>query len=72
MPGELRSAIPAMPGIGQSPSGLDSAIIHGAGIPTVICGPGGAGAHARRSVGRPASVERCAEVLIAVASEFCA
>ena len=34
------------------PYWADSAIIADSGIPTVICGPGGAGAHAGRRVGR--------------------
>ena len=45
---------------------MDSAILAGAGIPTVIFGPGGEGAHAVVEWVDLASVERCAEVLIAV------
>ena len=51
---------------------MDSAILDQAGIPTVIFGPGGDGAHETVEWVDLASVERCAEVLIAVASEFCA
>jgi acetylornithine deacetylase len=50
---------------------MDSAILDGAGIPTVIFGPGGEGAHAVVEWVDLASVERCAEVLIATAREFC-
>ena len=51
---------------------MDSAILAQAGIPTVIFGPGGEGAHEPWSGSTSASVERCAEVLVAVAGEFCA
>jgi acetylornithine deacetylase len=50
---------------------MDSAILAGAGVPTVVFGPGGEGAHAVREWVDLASVERCADVLLAVASEFC-
>jgi acetylornithine deacetylase len=51
---------------------MDSAILGAAGIPTVIFGPGGEGAHAVVEWVDLASVERCAEVLVAAAQEFCA
>ena len=51
---------------------MDSAILAEAGIPCVIFGPGGAGAHQTLEWVDLASVERCAEVLVAVAAEFCA
>jgi len=51
---------------------MDSAILAQAGIPTVIFGPGGDGAHEVVEWVDLASVERCAEVLVAVATEFCA
>jgi acetylornithine deacetylase len=51
---------------------MDSAILDQAGIPVVIFGPGGDGAHEVVEWVDLASVERCAEVLVAVASEFCA
>jgi acetylornithine deacetylase len=50
---------------------MDSAILDQAGIPTVVFGPGGEGAHAVVEWVDLASVERCAEVLIATAREFC-
>ena len=43
---------------------MDSAILDQAGIPTVIFGPGGEGAHAVVEWVDLASVERCAEVLV--------
>jgi acetylornithine deacetylase len=51
---------------------MDSAILDQAGIPTVIFGPGGAGAHETLEWVDLVSVEQCAEVLVAVAAEFCA
>jgi acetylornithine deacetylase len=51
---------------------MDSAILAEAGIPTVIFGPAGEGAHENLEWVDLASVERCAEVLLAVAAEFCA
>jgi acetylornithine deacetylase len=51
---------------------MDSAILTGAGIPTVVFGPGGEGAHAVVEWVDLASVERCADVLLAAAREFCA
>ncbi len=50
---------------------MDSAILDGAGIPTVVFGPGGEGAHEVVEWVDLASVERCAEVLVAVARDFC-
>jgi acetylornithine deacetylase len=51
---------------------MDSAILDQAGIPTVVFGPGGEGAHAVVEWVDLASVERCSEVLVATAQEFCA
>jgi acetylornithine deacetylase len=50
---------------------MDSAILATAGIPTVIFGPGGSGAHAAVEWGDLASIERCTKVLIATIEEFC-
>jgi acetylornithine deacetylase len=50
----------------------DAALIAERGIPTVLFGPGGEGAHAAVEWVSIADVERCAEVFLAVASEFCA
>ncbi len=49
----------------------DSALIAAAGIPTVVFGPGGEGAHADVEWVSIADVERCAEVFFSVATEFC-
>jgi acetylornithine deacetylase len=50
---------------------MDSAILDQVGIPTVIFGPGGEGAHEIVEWVDLASVEQCAEVLVAVARDFC-
>jgi acetylornithine deacetylase len=50
----------------------DAALIAERGIPTVLFGPGGEGAHAAVEWVSIADVERCASVFLAVAAEFCA
>jgi acetylornithine deacetylase len=50
---------------------MDSAILSAAGIPTVIFGPGGEGAHAVVEWVDLEQVQRCVEVLVASAGEFC-
>jgi acetylornithine deacetylase len=50
----------------------DAALIAGRGIPTVVFGPGGEGAHADVEWVSVADVERCAEIFLSVAAEFCA
>jgi acetylornithine deacetylase len=54
------------------PFWADSALLASAGIPTVVFGPGGEGAHAAVEWVNLADVERCAEIYLAVASELCA
>jgi len=49
----------------------DSALLAAAGIPTVLFGPAGEGAHAAVEWVDLASVEHCADVYLAVAQEFC-
>ena len=56
--------------IGLSPW-MDSAILGAAGIPTVIFGPSGAGAHAIEEYADAESVLRCAQVLAQTAVQFC-
>ncbi len=56
--------------IGLSPW-MDSAILGTAGIPTVIFGPSGAGAHAAEEYVDVKSVVRCAQVLAQTAVQFC-
>ena len=49
---------------------MDAAFISAAGIPTVVFGPDGAGAHAVEEWVDLASVRTCAEVLLATAIAF--
>ncbi len=49
----------------------DSALLAGAGIPTVLFGPRGEGAHAEVEWVDVASLEQCVEIYGAVASEIC-
>jgi len=51
---------------------MDAAFIAAAGIPTVVFGPDGGGAHAVEEWVELDSVRACAEVLLATASAFCA
>ena len=51
---------------------MDSAFLGAAGIPTVVFGPGGGGAHATEEWADLGSVRQCGDVLLAVATEFCA
>jgi acetylornithine deacetylase len=54
------------------PFWADSALFAAAGIPTVVYGPVGEGAHADVEWVDVASAERCAELYAALATEFCA
>jgi acetylornithine deacetylase len=56
--------------VGETPW-MDAAILSAAGIPTVVFGPAGAGAHAVVEWVDLESVEQCAQVLLATAVAFC-
>jgi len=58
-------------GVVGVPFWTDAALLAGAGIPTVVFGPAGAGAHGDVEWVDLASVERCREVLVAAIREFC-
>ena len=51
---------------------MDSAFTSAAGIPTVVFGAGGAGAHALEEYADLASLDALVEVLIATVRRFCA
>ena len=51
---------------------MDAALIQAAGIPTVVFGPAGAGAHAVEEWVDLASVDACADALVTAARELCA
>jgi acetylornithine deacetylase len=50
---------------------MDAALLSAAGIPTVVFGPGGAGAHASTEYASLPEVEQCARVLERTALSFC-
>jgi acetylornithine deacetylase len=54
------------------PFWMDSAILSAAGIPTVIFGPTGTGAHAVEEWVDLESVAQCADVLLNTVARFCA
>lgn len=62
----------ARPAIGGAFGWMDSALLAAAGMPTVIFGPGGDGAHAAVEWSDLDQLQRCADVLIATIEEFCA
>jgi len=62
----------APPELTGQPFWMDSAFLATAGIPTVVFGPGGAGAHALEEWVDLASVRRCREVLTTTLRDFCA
>ena len=57
--------------VGGAAFWADSGLLGEAGIPTVLFGPLGAGAHAEEEWVDAASVERCVGVLLATVAEFC-
>jgi acetylornithine deacetylase len=57
--------------VGETPW-MDAAILAAAGIPTVVFGPGGAGAHAVEEWVDLDSVHQCAAILSETATAFCA
>jgi acetylornithine deacetylase len=67
----LRAAAPAAP-IGGASYWADAAFIAAAGIPTVLYGPGGEGAHAAEEWVSLRDTETVARTLLAVAQRFCA
>lgn len=62
----------AKPGLSGGLGWMDSAILSTAGIPTVIFGPSGAGAHAVEEWVDLASAAQCADIYLNVATRFCA
>ncbi len=69
--GAARAVLGAEPNAFGAAWWMDSALLAASGIPTVIFGPGGAGAHALVEWVDLDSVERCVEVLVEAAASFC-
>ena len=67
----VRDAAPGAP-VGGASYWADSSFIAAAGIPTVLFGPGGDGAHAAEEWVSLSDTARVAETLVAVAERFCA
>jgi acetylornithine deacetylase len=59
------------PALGGAGGWMDSAILAAAGIPTVVFGPDGAGAHADEEWVDLASAVLTAQALLGIAMEFC-
>ncbi len=53
------------------PFWTDAALLSAAGIPSLLFGPAGAGAHANEEWVELASVKTCADIYLATAMEFC-
>ena len=64
--------LPLAPRVGGVSYWADSAFIAAAGIPTVLFGPGGEGAHAAEEHVSLADTEAVARTLVGVAKRFCA
>jgi acetylornithine deacetylase len=69
--GQAAAVLGREPEIVGEPYWMDAAFTGAAGIPTVVFGPRGAGAHATDEWVDLASVGACAETLMATAKEFC-
>jgi len=69
---QAASVLGAEPEIAGVSFWADSALLAAAGIPTVLFGPLGEGAHAEVEWVDVASLERCVEIYAAVAAELCA
>jgi len=71
----LKSAATRIMGKGPVIAGVpywtDAATLYAAGIPAVLFGPQGAGAHADVEWGDLACVQSCAEIFLAAAIDFC-
>lgn len=59
-------------GLARATGWMDSALLSSAGMPTVVFGPGGKGAHAIEEWADLEQVQRCAEILLATIQQFCA
>jgi len=60
------------PEIVSNAAWMDAALLTSAGIPTVVFGPGGAGAHAVIEWADLEQVQQCSDILLATIQEFCA
>jgi acetylornithine deacetylase len=70
--GQAQAALGHAPRIVGVHFWADAAILAAAGIPTVIFGPGGAGAHAAEEWVSLPQTRQCADILVATIAELCA
>ncbi|HZR45041.1 MAG TPA: ArgE/DapE family deacylase [Ktedonobacteraceae bacterium] len=68
----MKAALDGDMAVASSSAWMDAALLSEAGIPTVVFGPDGTGAHAVVEWADLGTVEKCARVLIATIDEFCA
>jgi len=69
---QATSVLGRVPQMIGAPFWMDAAFFAGAGIPTVVIGPDGAGAHSTEEWVDLGSVEKCREILTLTARVFCA
>jgi acetylornithine deacetylase len=60
------------PAISSATAWMDAALLSATGIPTVVFGPGGEGAHATIEWADLDQLQQCADILLNVIKEFCA
>lgn len=70
--GQAASLLGSAPEVVGETWWTDAALLAAAGIPTVLYGPGGAGAHAVIEWADLEQVRQCSDVLLATIQEFCA
>jgi acetylornithine deacetylase len=68
---QARSLLGKEPNLVGEPGWMDAAILSAAGVPTVVFGPSGEGAHAEVEWVDLEHVKLCHDVLLATAKEFC-
>jgi acetylornithine deacetylase len=68
---KARTALGREPAITSASAWMDAALLTAVGIPTVVFGPGGEGAHAVVEWADLDQVELCAAVLLGTIEEFC-
>jgi acetylornithine deacetylase len=69
---QATSLLGSAPEIVSNAAWMDAALLTSAGIPTVVFGPGGAGAHAIIEWADLEQVQQCSDILLATIQEFCA
>jgi acetylornithine deacetylase len=69
---QIKALLGSAPDVGGGSGWMDSALLSAAGIPTVIFGPGGDGAHAVVEWVDLEQVRQCSDVLLATIQDFCA